>query len=220
MGDPDHENRSGISPSIGRRTRRDACTFGSYHWIARGFPKTAASKPIHKSGRQGQSCVRKTCQATEPRGNHMRHTKTVLTITIIFTAITSAFAHSDVATPAVAKRMMGMEAIGSASKTIGNMARGRMAFDPGKAQEAAREIAKHALEIPALFKMPEQDPQSEALPGIWTNFDDFTAQAAALNKAAEKAAKEEEKAAKKAAEEAAKRAKKAAEAAKKAARED
>lgn len=119
----------------------------------------------------------------------MRHTKTVLTITIIFTAMTSAFAHSDVANPAVAKRMMGMEAIGSASKTIGNMARGRVAFDPAKAQEAAREIAKHALEIPVLFKIPEQDPQSEALPDIWTNFDDFTAQAAALNKAAERAAK-------------------------------
>ena len=58
---------------------------------------------------------------------------------------------------------------------------------PSAHEAAAAAIADHAGQTPDLFAAPEQDPRSEALPAIWTDFDDFTALSAALQVAAKKA---------------------------------
>lgn len=98
---------------------------------------------------------------------------------LIVTA-TSALAHKNVQNAAVKARMAGMTAIGADMKTLGNMAKRKIAFDRAAARAAAAGIAGHAADIPALFKAPETDPKSEARPAIWTNFPDFSQKAGAL----------------------------------------
>ncbi|MCH2250555.1 MAG: cytochrome c [Cognatishimia sp.] len=111
--------------------------------------------------------------------------KTVLILTSSLMIASMALAHNGVQNPAVMARMQGMEQIGAASKVLGNMARGRVAFDAGTAASAKAALAQHAAEIPALFEAQEDDPKSEALPAIWSDFADFTAKADALRDAAE-----------------------------------
>lgn len=111
--------------------------------------------------------------------------KTVLILTSSLMIASMALAHNGVKNPAVMARMQGMEQIGAASKVLGNMARGRIAFDAEAAASAKAALAQHAAEIPALFEAQEDDPKSEALPAIWSDFADFTAKADALRDAAE-----------------------------------
>ena len=96
----------------------------------------------------------------------------------------AVFAHQGVKNPAVMARMEGMSAIAAQAKLLGEMAKGARAFDAATAQAAAREIAAHAAQIPALFEAPETDPKSEALPAIWEDFARFKAAAKALEDAA------------------------------------
>ena len=113
----------------------------------------------------------------------MRNTVLILTSSLMIASM--ALAHNGVKNPAVMARMQGMEQIGAASKVLGNMARGRVAFDAEGAASAKAALAQHAAEIPALFEAQEDDPKSEALPAIWSDFADFTAKADALRDAAE-----------------------------------
>lgn len=103
--------------------------------------------------------------------------------TIILTAAT-ALAHTGVQNPAVLERMDAMKTIGDAMETLGNMARGKIAFDADSAQAAASEIADHAAETPTLFEARETDPKSEAKDAIWSDFADFTQKSEALARAA------------------------------------
>jgi cytochrome c556 len=82
-------------------------------------------------------------------------------------------------------RMMGMDAIASASKTLGSMARGRIDFNAEDAAAAKASLIEHATAIPLVFADPASDPKSEALPVIWERFDDFSAKAETLRAAAE-----------------------------------
>ncbi len=82
-------------------------------------------------------------------------------------------------------RMDAMSAVGDATKTIGQMAKGETPFDVAKLHAAAADIAARAAEVPALFKDPADDPKSEALPTIWERFGDFTKDAEAMEAAAE-----------------------------------
>jgi cytochrome c556 len=111
--------------------------------------------------------------------------KTVLILTSSLMIASMALAHNGVKNPAVMARMQGMEQIGAASKVLGNMARGRVAFDAEAAASAKAALAQQAAEIPVLFEAQEDDPKSEALPAIWSDFADFTAKADALRDAAE-----------------------------------
>ena len=107
--------------------------------------------------------------------------KAKLILPILLTLGASAvLAHGGVQNPAVLARMDAMKAIGDATKVLGEMAKGATAFDTETARAAAQTIANHAAETPALFEAREDDPMSEALPGIWENFEDFTAKAADL----------------------------------------
>ena len=96
-----------------------------------------------------------------------------------------ALAHDGVKNPAVLARMHTMLEIGSATKVLGDMAKGATAFDAGKAQASVTQISIKAATINELFEANEDDPKSEALPAIWTNFEDFAAKADALKLAAD-----------------------------------
>ncbi|MEL6806937.1 MAG: cytochrome c [Pseudomonadota bacterium] len=97
---------------------------------------------------------------------------------------TSVLAHSGVKNPAVMARMHGMTLISDNVKVLGTMAKGQVAFDAASARAAAQAIADHAAQSVDLFAADETDPKSEALPAIWTDFDDFTIKAEALETAA------------------------------------
>ncbi len=102
---------------------------------------------------------------------------------IVFALIalaSAAYAHTGVKNPAVMARMESMKAIGDDMKILGEMAKGKVAFDQATARAAAAGIAKHAAETPTLFEAEEDDPKSEAKQEIWSNFDDFTKKSEAL----------------------------------------
>lgn len=86
----------------------------------------------------------------------------------------AAFAHTGVKNAAVKARMDSMSAIATEVKTLGQMAKGVTAFDPGTAKAAAAAIAKLAADTPVLFEAKADDPKSEAKAEIWENFADFT----------------------------------------------
>lgn len=92
----------------------------------------------------------------------------------------AAFAHSGVKNPAVMARMEGMKSMGLAVKTLGDMAKGKVAFDADAVALALERLALEAERTEALFEAKEDDPKSEALPVIWTQFADFEAKAHAL----------------------------------------
>ena len=93
---------------------------------------------------------------------------------------TLAFAHTGVKNMAVMARMESMSALGDNVKILGEMAKGKQAFDADQARAAAEAIARHAAETPALFKAPETDPKSEALPVIWDDFAAFVEESDSL----------------------------------------
>lgn len=99
-----------------------------------------------------------------------------------------AYAHQGVTNPAVKERMDVMSSIGDAMKVLGSMAKGAKPFDAAAAQNAAASVAKLAGTTPDVFREPEDDKMSEALPAIWDTFDDFTKKAKAMETAANTAA--------------------------------
>ena len=105
-------------------------------------------------------------------------------IAALLTFGTTTNAHSDVANPAVKARMEAMKTIGAQTKILGSMAKGAVAFDAAAAQAAAATMAAEAAKIPALFEANEDDPESEAKPIIWEQWDDSTKKAMALETAA------------------------------------
>lgn len=106
---------------------------------------------------------------------------------LLVIASTTASAHQGVQDPTVKTRMEAMGDIGKNTKILGTMAKEEAAFDRDAARSAARVIADHAARISELFLDPATDPKSEALPVIWQSYDDFTAQADALELAASEA---------------------------------
>lgn len=87
--------------------------------------------------------------------------------------------------PDVKARQEVMDANGAAAKTLGGMASGKIAFDAAAAQAAKESLIADAKKTPEVFKNEATDPASKAKPDIWTSWDDFTAKAEDLGKAAE-----------------------------------
>ncbi|SLN15961.1 Cytochrome c' precursor [Aquimixticola soesokkakensis] len=85
---------------------------------------------------------------------------------------------------AVATRQAGMKAIGGSVRTLGNMAKGTVAFDAAAAQAALDKIAQEAALIPVHFEAEVIEGDTEAKPAIWTDWDSFVADAKALEDAA------------------------------------
>lgn len=78
-----------------------------------------------------------------------------------------------------------MGANGAAMKVLGGMAGGEVAFDATAAAAALKTLVDDAAAIPTVFKNPgAPDPKSGAKPEIWTNWEDFLKDAAALGTAA------------------------------------
>lgn len=84
-----------------------------------------------------------------------------------------AIAH-DGATGMVMQRMEAMKEISASMKLIGSMVKGESAFDAAKVEEAANVVAKHGKHIGHMFPEGSLDKPTEALPVIWTRWDDFT----------------------------------------------
>ncbi|WP_417250424.1 c-type cytochrome [Celeribacter sp.] len=110
---------------------------------------------------------------------------TLVAATLSLGLAVGAVAHDHVSNPAVAARMEAMSAIGASIKTLGSMAKGEIEFDADAAQAAVDTVAVESTKVPALFEAQETDPESEAKPEIWSNWDDFVAKAQALQTAAE-----------------------------------
>ena len=105
--------------------------------------------------------------------------KRIVFLVALMTAGT-ALAHEGVKNPAVQARMHGMKQIGAATKVLGEMAKGAQSFDAAAAKTAMNQIRDEAARIEDLFEAQEDDPKSEALPGIWSDFPDFKAKSQAL----------------------------------------
>lgn len=86
--------------------------------------------------------------------------------------------------PDVHARQVLMDTNGGAMKTLGDMAKGDVAFDATAAAAAKAQLITDAGNIPAAFEKNATDPETQAKPEIWANMDDFKAHAAALGKAA------------------------------------
>ncbi len=106
-------------------------------------------------------------------------------ITIVaLSAATMAFAHQGVKNPDVKARMGAMSEIGGHMKVIGEMVKGKRAFDAKAVQAAANAISDKAAQLPDLFSTEASDPKSEAKPAIWQNYEDFVMKAGDLEMAA------------------------------------
>lgn len=129
----------------------------------------------------------------QQKDSHMtpRTVSAIATTTAVATLISLASvtgAHSDASNPAVQARMDVMKTIAAQTRTLGNMAQGKVEFDAEAAKTAATTLASAAAQVPEVFEAPEDDPESEAKPIIWEQWDDFTAKAMMLETAATDAA--------------------------------
>lgn len=95
-----------------------------------------------------------------------------------------AYAETAATDPDVIARQTLMKEMGGAAKALGEMAAGKSAYDQATADKAKATLADHAASIGAKFEKNPTDPGSEAKPDVWTNWDDFLADAKALETAA------------------------------------
>lgn len=102
---------------------------------------------------------------------------TALALAVAFTS----FSSNDVSADNHADRNAAMKSLGGAMKALGGAVAGG---DAAAAQAAAAKISATAAEVPDLFKGGKPG-DSRAKAEIWTNFDDFTANANALKAAAD-----------------------------------
>ncbi|MEI4471644.1 c-type cytochrome [Frigidibacter sp. MR17.24] len=99
-------------------------------------------------------------------------------------ALPAAAQPKEAQNPVVKARMDLMGTIRMNTGVLGDMASGKAAFDAAKAGTAKAALTEAAAAIPAAFEPQETDPASEALPAIWQDWDDFAADAKALETAA------------------------------------
>ena len=100
-------------------------------------------------------------------------TRGIAAVLVAGTVSGIAIAH-DGATGMVMQRMEAMKEISASMKLIGAMVKGESAFDAAKVEEAAKVVAGHAKHIGHMFPEGSLDKPTEALPVIWTRWDDFT----------------------------------------------
>ncbi len=108
-----------------------------------------------------------------------------LTALALSAALIGGAATSAMATDAnVEARHALMKSFGGAAKALGGMAGGEVAFDAAAAATAKAALVDGAAQIGAKFEVNAQDPESEAKPEVWTNWDDFLVKAKAMADAA------------------------------------
>ncbi|WP_102109956.1 c-type cytochrome [Oceaniglobus roseus] len=94
--------------------------------------------------------------------------------------LANAAAHED---PVEARQKL-MKSIGDQVKILGTQAKAGDAYDAEAAHAAAMTLSEASTQIPAAFETNVIEGDSEALPKIWENYDDFTKKADALHTAA------------------------------------
>jgi cytochrome c556 len=109
-------------------------------------------------------------------------TKSVLALSLFAASVVIA---AEATEPTVKARQELMDVIGGATKTLGDMAKGDVAFDAAAAEAAKAAMVAASGEIAAKFEPQASDPKSTAKAEIWTNWDDFVAKGNALKAAAE-----------------------------------
>lgn len=109
--------------------------------------------------------------------------RTALALIMAMTA-SVAVAHSGVQNAAVKARMDMMGDIKEATGVLGGMAKGSLPFDAVQADTARSVLEDHAAKIPGMFEDKADDPKSEALPTIWTDWEGFVADAEQMEAAA------------------------------------
>ena len=97
----------------------------------------------------------------------------------------ATFALAEASDPVVKARQDAMGMIGANTKILGQMAQGQTAFDAAAAQAAFSVISQKAAEVPSLFEVEADDPESEAKAEIWFMYDDFVTKSEALKAAAD-----------------------------------
>lgn len=78
----------------------------------------------------------------------------------------------------VKQRMDAMKTMGDHAKSVGDMLKGKSTFELTAVEEAARAFITHGEQIPDLFPDTTESrtgSETEALPAIWEDWDDFTA---------------------------------------------
>jgi cytochrome c556 len=109
------------------------------------------------------------------------------TVAVVFACIASVATLSiaaEATDPTVKARQELMDVIGASTKTLGDMAKGEVAFDAAAAEAAKAAMIEASAGIAAAFEPQATDPATKAKPEIWTNWDDFVAKGEALNAAA------------------------------------
>ena len=99
--------------------------------------------------------------------------KTFAAILALGLATAVPLAHAGSHADPVNDRMQLMKTVGAQTKILGTIAKGE--FDGAAVQAAAATLAEAAAMIPAKFESNAMNAESEALPLIWENFEDFTA---------------------------------------------
>lgn len=101
--------------------------------------------------------------------------KKLTVITLLMTLVLSSFvyAHSG-ATGVIKQRIDMMGEVAKAMKSIGQMIKGEVDYNPNNARSAALEIEKHARGFSELFPEGSTTKPSEALPIIWEDWEEFT----------------------------------------------
>ncbi|MGL6209224.1 MAG: c-type cytochrome [Paracoccaceae bacterium] len=107
----------------------------------------------------------------------------LLAATLVLTAGV-AFAKVAATDPNVIARQDLMKTIGGATKTLGDMAGGKTAFDAAAAEAAKAALIASAADIEAKFTPTSTDPADEAKPEVWTDWAGFLTKAKALSDAA------------------------------------
>ena len=107
---------------------------------------------------------------------------------LIISAVLSAgaaFAEEERTDPNAIARGELMTLIGKNTGILGDMAGGKAAYDAAAAEGAKAAIVEAAGKIEATFKdQGAADPASQAKPEVWTNWDEFLADAKKLQDAA------------------------------------
>ena len=102
----------------------------------------------------------------------MKSFKLIILISLTISSV--AFAHSGVKNKNVKERMMVMKEMAGNTKIIGQMLKGKTAFDSNQVKLALERLSALSLETPKVFTINATDPKSEATPNIWDEFDEFT----------------------------------------------
>lgn len=102
---------------------------------------------------------------------------------IAITSATAVLAHQG-ASGIVKERMDAMGSIAANVKSVSQMLRGSLDYDPAAVQAAMEAISAHAATLPEKFPEGTDHAPSEAAPTIWTDTDGFNAIFAELEGAA------------------------------------